>query len=97
MANELIWGVPSFWIERLPLYYGRSKGFFQDKRLTLKIKYYWGGLELAQAVDRGEAAIGNLGLPPFLMAVAQGLPLRAIGSSIMQQLNPEMGGGQHHH
>jgi ABC-type nitrate/sulfonate/bicarbonate transport system substrate-binding protein len=87
MTDSLVWGVPSFWIERLPLYYGRSKGFFQNKGIELKIKYYWGGLELAQAVDRGEAAIGNLGLPPFLMAVAQGLPLRAIGSSIMQQLN----------
>ncbi len=87
MADELVWGVPSFWIERLPLYYGRRKGLFQNREITLKIKYYWGGLELARAVERGEAAVGNLGLPPFLNAVAQGLPLRAIGSSIMQQLN----------
>lgn len=87
MATELVWGVPSFWIERLPLYYGRRKGLFQKQEIALRIKYCWGGLEVAQAVDRGEAAIGNLGLPPFLMAIAQGLPLRAIGSSIMQQLN----------
>lgn len=87
MNDEIVWGVPSFWIERFPLYYGRHKGFFEKRDITLKIKYYWGGPELARAVKEGEILIGEMGLPPFLKAFSQGLPARVIGSSTVQQLD----------
>jgi NitT/TauT family transport system substrate-binding protein len=85
--ERVTWGVPSFWIERLPLYYGRWRGFFEQRGIDLEIRYYWGGPELAAAVSKGEVWIGEMGLPPFLKAYADGLPARAIGSSTIQQLD----------
>jgi NitT/TauT family transport system substrate-binding protein len=87
MSEHLIWGVPSFWIERFPLYYGRHRGFFEQRDIALEIRYYWGGPELAAGVARGEVWIGEMGLPPFLKAYSDGLPARVIGSSTIQQLD----------
>ncbi len=85
--ERLVWGVPSFWIERLPLYYGRRRGFFEKRGIELQIRYYWGGPELAAAFSKGEVWIGEMGLPPFLKAYSEGLPVRVIGSSTIQQLD----------
>jgi len=85
--EPILWGVPSFWIERFPLYYGRWRGFFRQRGIDLEIRYYWGGPELAAAVSRGEVWIGEMGLPPFLKARCDGLPARAIGSSTVQSLD----------
>jgi NitT/TauT family transport system substrate-binding protein len=85
--EKVIWGVPSFWIERFPLYYGRWRGFFEKRGIDLQIRYYWGGPELAAAVAKGEVWIGEIGLPPFLKAYSDGLPARVIGSSTIQQLD----------
>jgi NitT/TauT family transport system substrate-binding protein len=85
--ERVVWGAPSFWIERFPLYYGRRRGFFERRGIDLEIRYYWGGPELAAAVNRGEVWIGEMGLPPFLRAYADGLTARAIGSSTIQQLD----------
>lgn len=87
MTEKLLWGVPSFWIERFPLYYGRDKGFFLDQGLDIEIQYLWGGPELARAVDQGQILIGEMGLPPFLKSYSNGLPARVIGSSTIQQLD----------
>ena len=87
MTEKLIWGAPSFWIERFPLYYGRYKGFFLEQGLSIEIPYFWGGPELVHAVEQGKVLIGELGLPPFLKSFSQGLPIRVIGSSIVQQLD----------
>ncbi len=87
MTEKLHWGVPSFWIERFPLYYGRHKGFFLEQGLELEIRYFWGGPELARAVEQGRILIGEMGLPPFLKAFSQGLPAGVIGSSVIQQLD----------
>ena len=87
MSERLIWGVPSFWIERFPLYYGRHLGFFEQRGISLEIRYLWGGPELAEAVQRKRVWIGEMGLPPFLKAYADGLPARVIGSSTIQQLD----------
>ena len=87
MNDVIVWGVPSFWIERFPLYLGRHKGCFQKRGISLEIKYFWEGPELAQAVDQGEILIGEMGLPPFFKAFSQGLPTRVIGSSTIQQLD----------
>jgi len=95
--TDLLWGVPSFWIERFPLYYGRRLGFFEKRGIKLEIKYYWGGPELAAAVNTGEVHIGEMGLPPFLKAFSQGLPAKVIASSTIRQLDhylvgrPEIG------
>jgi NitT/TauT family transport system substrate-binding protein len=85
--ERVIWGVPSFWIERFPLYYGRKRGFFAEQGIDLEIRYLWGGPELAAAVSRGEIWIGEMGLPPFLKAYSEALPARAIGSSTIQRLD----------
>jgi ABC-type nitrate/sulfonate/bicarbonate transport system substrate-binding protein len=85
--ERVIWGVPSFWIERFPLYYGRRRGFFAERGINLQIRYYWGGPELAAAVSEGRVWIGEMGLPPLLKAYADGLPVRVIGSSTIQQLD----------
>ena len=87
MAEKLIWGVPSFWIERFPLYYGKHKEFFLDQGIDLEVQYFWGGPELARAVDQGQVLIGEMGLPPFLKSFSEGLPARVIGSSTIQQLD----------
>ena len=85
--EQVLWGVPSFWIERFPLYYGRWRGYFRQQGIDLQIRYYWGGPELAAAVSRGEVWIGEMGLPPFLKACSDGLPARVIGSSTVQRLD----------
>jgi len=87
LQDRIIWGVPSFWIERFPLYYGRNRGFFDQRDMALEIRYFWGGPELAEGVARGEVWIGEMGLPPFLKAYFDGLPARVIGSSTTQQLD----------
>ncbi len=87
MSERILWGVPSFWIERLPLYFGRHKGFFRELGIDLTIRYFWGGPELAAAVEKGEIRIGDMGLLPFSKAFSQGLPARVIGSSVIQQLD----------
>jgi len=87
LSDRIIWGVPSFWIERFPLYYGRHRGCFKRRGIDLEIRYYWGGPELADGVARGEVWIGEMGLPPFLKAYSDGLPARVIGSSTVQQLD----------
>jgi NitT/TauT family transport system substrate-binding protein len=85
--ERVIWGVPSFWIERFPLYYGRWRGIFGERGIDLQIRYLWGGPELAAAVSKGEIWIGEMGLPPFLKAYAEGMPAVVIGSSTIQQLD----------
>jgi len=87
MRERVVWGVPSFWIERFPLYFGRSRGLFKERGIDLDIRYFWGGPELAEGVARGEVWIGEMGLPPFLKAYSDGLPARVIGSSTIQQLD----------
>jgi ABC-type nitrate/sulfonate/bicarbonate transport system substrate-binding protein len=85
--ERVIWGVPSFWIERFPLYFGRNRGYFRERGIELEIRYFWGGPELAAAVTRGEIWIGEMGLPPFLKAYGDGVPALTIGSSTVQQLD----------
>ena len=87
MSEKLVWGVPSFWIERLPIYYGQHKGFFREQDLSVGIRYFWGGPELARAVEQRQVLIGEMGLPPFFKSFSQGLAARVIGSSIIQQLD----------
>jgi NitT/TauT family transport system substrate-binding protein len=85
--EKVIWGAPSFWIERFPLYCGRHFGFFRDQGIELEIWYSYGGPELAGAVARGDIHIGEMGLPPFVTAYSQGLAARIVGSSAIQQLD----------
>ena len=87
MTHKVIFGVPSFWIERLPEIYAVEKGLFEKRDIDLEIKYHFGGPELCQAVNAGEVHIGNLGFPPFLKAYIDGIPARIIGSANLQQLD----------
>jgi len=85
--QKVVWGAPSCWIERFPLYWGIDQGFFTDQGIDLEIRYTYGGPELARAVNAGKIHIGEMGLPPFVAAYRQGLAARIIGSSVMQQLD----------
>ena len=85
--NKVVWGAPSFWIERFPLYWGIDKGFFAKQGIDLEIWYAYGGPELARAVSRGRIHIGEMGVPPFVTAYRQGLQAKIIGSSVIQQLD----------
>jgi len=85
--QKVVWGAPSFWIERFPLYWGIDQGFFTEQGIDLQIRYTYGGPELARAVNAGSIHIGEMGLPPFVAAYRQGLAARIIGSCVMQQLD----------
>jgi len=85
--QKVVWGAPSFWIERFPLYWGTDQGFFAKQGIDLDIWYSYGGPELAGAVNSGRIHIGEMGLPPFITAYRQGLQAKIIGSSVIQQLD----------
>ncbi|MCP4622962.1 MAG: ABC transporter substrate-binding protein [bacterium] len=85
--QKVVWGAPSFWIERFPLYWGIEQGFFAKQSIDLEIWYSYGGPELARAVNAGSIHIGEMGLPPFVTAYREGLAARIIGSSVIQQLD----------
>ncbi len=85
--QKVVWGAPSFWIERFPLYWGVDQGFFKQQGIDLDIWYSYGGPELARAVNAGSIHIGEMGLPPFVTAYRQGMAARIIGSSVIQQLD----------
>jgi NitT/TauT family transport system substrate-binding protein len=85
--QKVVWGAPSFWIERLPLYWGIDQGLFAKQGIDLEIWYSYGGPELARAVNAGSIHIGEMGLPPFVTAYRQGMAARIIGSSVIQQLD----------
>jgi len=85
--QKVVWGAPSFWMERFPLYWGIHKGFFRQQGIDLEIWYSYGGPELARAFNTGRIHIGEMGLPPFVTAYRQGMAARIIGSSVIQQLD----------
>ena len=85
--EKVVWGAPSFWIERFPLYWGIHQGHFKDQGIDLHIRYTYGGPELARAFNDGIVHIGEMGLPPFTAAFRQGMSARIIGSSVIQQLD----------
>jgi ABC-type nitrate/sulfonate/bicarbonate transport system substrate-binding protein len=85
--EKVVWGAPSFWIERFPLYWGIHQGYFTDQGIDLHIQYLYGGPELARTFNDGSIHIGEMGLPPFATAYQQGMNARIIGSSVIQQLD----------
>ena len=85
--QKVVWGAPSFWIERFPLYWGIDQGFFANQGIDLEIWYAHGGPELAQAVSDGRIHVGEMGLPPFVTAYRQDLRARIVGSTVIQQLD----------
>lgn len=85
--TPVIWGAPSFWIERFPLVYGVEKGIFQGLGVCPEILVHDGGPELLQAVRDNRVHVGEIGLPPFLTAFSQGLAARIIGSTFIRSLD----------
>jgi ABC-type nitrate/sulfonate/bicarbonate transport system substrate-binding protein len=83
----ILWGAPSCWIERFPLFYGVEKHFFQDLGVCPEVAVHHGGPELLQAVRDNRVHVGEIGLPPFLAAFSQGLPARIIGSTFIRSLD----------
>ena len=85
--HKIIWGVPSFWIGRIPEYYAEDRGIFRNYGFHVNLEYFYGGPELCSAVNDGEVKVGSMGLPPFVKAYAEGMPARIIGSTVLQQLD----------
>lgn len=86
-CREIVWGAPSLWIERFPLYYGLEKGLFQSRGVRPELRIFHGGPELLRAVRERRVHVGEIGLPPFIKAFAQGLPACIIGSTFIRQLD----------
>ena len=86
-SSPVLWGAPSFWIERFPLYYGVANHIFQDLGVCPEVKVHHGGPELLQAVRDNRVHVGEIGLPPFLAAFSRGLAARIIGSTFIQRLD----------
>ena len=87
LADNIIWGAPSFWINVFPVYFAKYKGLFHERGINIDVKFFHGGPELTEAVKKGEIQVGNIGLPPFLKAFEEGLPARIIGSAAVQRLD----------
>ncbi len=85
--KEISWGTPTFWINVFPLYYGRSRGFFEQAGIHLKMAYFHGGPELAKAVRQRTVQMGTMGMPPFCRAYSEGIPARILGSALIQKLD----------
>ena len=85
--QKVVWGTPSFWIERFPLYWGIEQSFFEKQDIDLDIWYGYGASKLTRAVSNGHIHIGEMGLPPFVTAFRQGLRAKIIGSSVVQKLD----------
>jgi len=68
-------------ITKAPLYLGIEQGFFEEENLTIDAQAAQTGAAVTAAVVSGEAQIGSSAVVPQLLAVAQGLPLRAVAAS----------------
>jgi len=71
--------------EALPLALGIERGFFRDEGLDLALKVVFGGPEIAAAYDSGLLAIGELGSPPALTALAKGARFKIVASGIRRR------------
>lgn len=85
--TPISWAAPSFWMERFPLVYGVENRIFQKLGVLPELKIHHGGPELLQAVRENRAHVGEIGLPPFLVAFSKGLPARIIGSTFIRSLD----------
>jgi NitT/TauT family transport system substrate-binding protein len=81
MSTEVEYGIPT---DRcgLQLRLGAEKGFFRDEGIDLRLRIVFGGPEIAAEFDSGRLAIGELGTPPGLTALAKGARFRIIGSGV---------------
>jgi NitT/TauT family transport system substrate-binding protein len=86
-TDDVIWGAPSIWIERLPLFFGIETGLFQQQNISLRIEISYGGPELVQWIKDEKIVIGEMGLPPLIKACSQGVPIRLIGSTFIKKLD----------
>jgi len=81
MGIAVEYGVPT---DRcgLQLRLGVEKGFFRDEGIELTVRIIFGGPEIAAQFDSGRLAIGELGTPPGLTALAKGARFKIVGSSV---------------
>jgi hypothetical protein len=57
--TRVIWGAPSFWIERFPLFFGREMGLFQARGVYPEVRIFHGGPELMKAVQDEKVHVGQ--------------------------------------
>ncbi len=81
MGTGVEYGVPT---DRcgLQLRLGAEQGFFRDEGIDLRLRIVFGGPEIAAEFNSGRLAIGELGTPPGLTALAKGARFRIIGSGV---------------
>lgn len=71
--------------EGLPLALGAERGFFREEGIDFSLKVVFGGPEIAAAYDSGALAIGELGSPPALTALAQGARFKIVASGMRRR------------
>lgn len=71
--------------------FGISKGFFAQEAIDLEIRLTYGGPELAKAFGTGKVEIGEFGSPPALTAIANGAPLKIVGSGMRRKFMMYLG------
>ena len=77
--KKVRYGVPSG-NDALTVRFGVEQGIFESEGLDLSMQVVFGGPQLAAAFDSGEIAIGSLGSPSAIPAMAAGKRFRIIAS-----------------
>lgn len=82
--KKVRYGVPSG-NDALTVRFGIEQGIFETEGLDLSMQIVFGGPPLAAAFDSGEIAIGSLGSPSGIPAMAAGKRFRIIASGCRQK------------
>lgn len=64
---------------------GIEKGIFEEEGIDLSIRIVFGGPELVEAYNGGALAIGEMGSPPVINAIAAGGRFRIVGGGCRQK------------
>ncbi len=88
--RKLEYGVPSG-NDALTVRFGIERGIFEAEGLELSVRIVFGGPELAEAFDSGDLAIGSIGSPSGLNAMAADADFKVIGSGCRQQAHMYLG------
>ena len=88
--RKLEYGVPSG-NDALTVRFGIEAGIFEAEGLDLSVRIVFGGPELAEAFSTGDLAIGSIGSPSGLNAMAAGGNFQIIASGCRQRAHMYLG------
>jgi NitT/TauT family transport system substrate-binding protein len=81
MPTAVEYGVPTNRCG-LQLLLGQERGIFRDEGIELALRVVFGGPEIAAEFDSGRLAVGEIGTPPGLTALAKGARFKIVGSGV---------------